>query len=150
ALGTPSDETYVPYLRIKLAEAILAAEKNLVPAKVGWGSIDANQFTALRRWILRPDQMQVDPFGEKTVRASMHTAKNNLANVTGESGPEDPELAMISFQTLEGKPIAVLANFSMHYFGGGGAADYFGAYCQKLEQELAPQQQKGEAPFVAV
>ncbi|WP_158545239.1 PVC-type heme-binding CxxCH protein [Bremerella cremea] len=150
ALGTPPDETYVPYLRIKLAEAILAAEKNLAPAKVGWGSVDANQFTALRRWILRPDQMQIDPFGEKTVRASMHTAKNNLANVTGESGPEDPELAVISFQTLEDKPIAVLANFSMHYFGGGGAADYFGAYCQKLEQELAPQPQDKQAPFVAV
>ncbi|PQO38130.1 PVC-type heme-binding CxxCH protein [Blastopirellula marina] len=150
ALGTPADETYVPYLRIKLAEAIIAAEKNLQPAQVGWGSIDANQFTALRRWILRPDQMQLDPFGEKTVRASMHTAKNNLGNVTGESGPEDPELAVISFQSLDGKPIALLANFSMHYYSGGGAADYFGAYCQKLEQELAPKQQDDEAPFVAI
>lgn len=150
ALGTPADETYIPYLRIKLAEAIITAEKNLAPAKVGWGSVDANQFTALRRWILRPDQMQVDPFGEKTVRASMHTAKNNMENVTGESGPEDPELAVISFQSLDGKPIAVLSNFSMHYFGGGGAADYFGAYCKKLEQELATKHQDDEPPFVAV
>ncbi|PQO42314.1 PVC-type heme-binding CxxCH protein [Blastopirellula marina] len=151
ALGTPADDTYVPYLRIKLAESIIEAEKRLAPAKVGWGSIDANQFTALRRWILRPDQMQVDPFGEKTVRASMHTAKNNMQNVTGESGPEDPELAMISFQTLDGKPIALLANFSMHYFGGGGgAADYFGAYCQKLEQQLAPKSEQDDTPFVAI
>ncbi|MHC2070755.1 PVC-type heme-binding CxxCH protein [Bremerella sp. T1] len=148
ALGTDADPTYVPYLRIKLAEAILAAEKNLAPAQVGWGTADANEFTALRRWILRPGMEREDPFGEKTVRASMHTAKNNLANVTGESGPEDPELSVISFQTPSGEPIALLANFSMHYFSGGGAADYFGAYCQKLEEALGSKS-SDRPPFVA-
>ncbi len=149
ALGTDADPTYVPYLRIKLAEAILEAEKNLQPAQVGWGAIDANEFTALRRWILRPGQEREDPFGETTVRASMHTAKNNLENVTGESGPEDPELSVISFQTPEGKPIALLANFSMHYFSGGGAADYFGAYCKKLEDSLSAKDNE-HSQFVAV
>lgn len=149
ALGTDADPTYVPYLRIKLAEAILEAEKNLRPAQVGWGSTDANEFTALRRWILRPGQEREDPFGELTVRASMHTAKNNLENVTGESGPEDPELSIISFQSLDGEPIALLANFSMHYFSGGGAADYFGAYCEKLEEALG-KNDKGQSKFVAV
>ncbi|MBA2117337.1 PVC-type heme-binding CxxCH protein [Bremerella alba] len=149
ALGTDADPTYVPYLRIKLAEAILEAEKNLQPAEVGWGSIDANEFTALRRWILRPGQEREDPFGEMTVRASMHTAKNNLENVTGESGPEDPELSVISFQSLDGKPIALLANFSMHYFSGGGSADYFGAYCKKLEETLGAKG-KDQPNFVAV
>ncbi|PQO27374.1 hypothetical protein C5Y96_17690 [Blastopirellula marina] len=149
ALGTDADPTYVPYLRIKLAEAILEAEKNLQPAQIGWGTTDANEFTALRRWILRPGQEREDPFGEKTVRASMHTAKNNLENVTGESGPEDPLLSVISFQTLEGEPIALLANFSMHYFSGGGAADYFGAYCEKLEEALG-KKDKGQTKFVAV
>lgn len=150
ALGTEADETYVPYLRIKLAEAIEQAERNLKPAKVGWGSTDANEFTALRRWILRPDQMRDDPFGNRTVRATMHAARDNMANVTGEAGPEDPELSMISFQSLEGEPIALLSNFSMHYFGGGGGgADYFGQYCRVLEEELSPE--KGSsAPFVAV
>jgi len=149
ALGTDADPTYVPYLRIKLAEAILEAEKNLQPAQVGWGSIDANEFTALRRWILRPGKERKDPFGEKSVRASMHTAKNNIENVTGESGPEDPELSVISFQTPEGEPIALLANFSMHYFSGGGAADYFGAYCEKLEEQLG-KKDAGQPDFVAV
>ncbi|GAA4438684.1 hypothetical protein [Bremerella cremea] len=148
-LGTDADPTYVPYLRIKLAEAILEAEKNLAPAKIGWGSVDANQFTALRRWILRPGMEREDPFGEKTVRASMHTARDNMANVTGESGPEDPELSMIAFQSLDGRPIALLANFSMHYYSGGGAADYFGAYCSKLEEAL-DKSSEGQPPFVAI
>ncbi|MEO2010786.1 MAG: hypothetical protein ABGX22_19060, partial [Pirellulaceae bacterium] len=41
ALGTDADPTYVPFLREKLAEAIAAAEKNLQPAEVGWGSTQA-------------------------------------------------------------------------------------------------------------
>ncbi|EAQ79154.1 PVC-type heme-binding CxxCH protein [Blastopirellula marina] len=149
ALGTEADETYTPYLRIKLAEAIITAQRNLAPAKVGYGTADANEFTALRRWILGPDQMRDDPFGNKSVRASMHTAKNNILNVTGESGPEDPELAIISFQSPEGRPIAMLANFSMHYFGGGGASDYFGDYCRALEAKL-DQKSEDKPPFVAV
>ncbi|QDV23328.1 PVC-type heme-binding CxxCH protein [Aureliella helgolandensis] len=149
ALGTEADASYLPHLRIKLTEAILKANANLTPAKVGWGATDAHQFTALRRWILRPDQMRLDPFGNQNVRASMHTARDNLENVTGESGPEDPELSMLVFRTLEDRPLALLANFSMHYYGGGGAADYFGDYCQQLETSLSD---TGEStpPFVAI
>ena len=133
ALGTPADETYVPYLRLRLADAIAEAAAKLEPARVGFGSVDAAEFTALRRWILRPDLVRTDPFGDATVRATMHAAKDNLLGVTGESGPEDPELSVISLQTPAGHPIALLANFSMHYYGGGPAADYFGSFCSLLE-----------------
>ncbi len=133
ALGTPADETYVPYLRLRLADAIAEAAAKLEPARVGFGSADAAEFTALRRWVLRPDLVRTDPFGDATVRATMHAAKDNLLGVIGESGPEDPELSVISLQTLEGHPIALLANFSMHYYGGGPAADYFGSFCDALE-----------------
>jgi len=138
ALGTPADETYVPYLRLKLADAIVEAHGRLEPARVGYASTSAAEFTALRRWILRPDRVGTDPFGDPTVRANMHAARGNLAAVTGESGPEDPELAIISVRSPAGRPIALVANFSMHYFGGGPAADYFGSYCDALEAHYAP------------
>ncbi|MCH5378170.1 MAG: hypothetical protein JJ992_29795, partial [Planctomycetes bacterium] len=115
-LGTDADPAYVPYLREKLAEALAAAEANLQPARVGWAVTNAAAFTALRRWIRRPDRIAEDPFGNPTVRANMHAGRN-WDDVTGESGPEDPDLSLISFQTKDGRPIAVLANFSMHYFG---------------------------------
>ena len=132
------DPTYVPYLRLKIGEAIAAAEANLEPAKVGFGVENAAKFTALRRWIIRPDRVGNDPFGNPTVRANMH-AGGNWDNVTGESGPEDPDLSLISLQALDGRPIAVLANFSMHYFSGekGLSADYFGRFCSGLEERLA-------------
>jgi len=136
ALGTPAEESYLPLLRLRLADAIAAAHARREPARVGFGSVAAAEFTAVRRWILRPDRVRPDPFGNPTVRATMHAAARDLADVTGESGPEDPELAVISLRAPDGRPIAVLANFSMHYFGGGGAADYFGAYCDALEHRL--------------
>jgi len=149
-LGTDADPEYVPYLRIKLAEAISLAIANLEPAQVGWGSIDANEFTALRRWVRRPDRMAADPFGNMTVRANMHAARS-LDDVTGESGPEDPELSMVSIESVEGHPICVLANFSMHYYSDTAiSADYFGLFCKGLESSLANDQPQGRPPFVAI
>lgn len=134
ALGTNADPTYVPFLREKIAEAIVAAEKNLQPARVGWASGTAPDFTALRRWVRRPDRVDDDPFGNPTVRANMHAARNP-DDVTGETGPEDPELSIIAFESTSGVPIAALANFSMHYFGDKPiSADYFGLFCDGLEK----------------
>jgi hypothetical protein len=149
-LGTNADPTYVPYLREKLAEAIAAAEKNLAPAQVGWAVTDAAQYTALRRWVRRPDRIAEDPFGNLTVRANMHAGRN-WDDVTGESGPEDPDLSLIAFQSRDGRPIAVLANFSMHYFGDDAlSADYFGLFAAGLKEKLAPQDVEGKAPFVGI
>ncbi len=135
-LGTDADETYTPLLKQKLVEAIQAAQKNLEPAKVGWATADAAEYTALRRWSLRPDKVRTDPFGNPTVRATMH-AGNDWDVSTGETGPEDPALSMISFQSLSGRPIALLANFSMHYFGDTAlGADYYGLFANGLQEKL--------------
>ena len=150
-LGTNADPTYVPYLREKLAEALAAAEANLELARVGWAVGNAADFTALRRWIRRPDRIATDPFGNPTVRANMH-AGSNWDDVTGESGPEDPDLSIISLQAKDGRPIAALANFSMHYFSGetGLSADYFGRFCRGLESHFDPQPKENQPAFVAI
>ena len=150
-LGTDADPKYVPFLREKLAEALAAAEANLEPARVGWAVGNAAEFTALRRWIRRPDRIADDPFGNPTGRANMHAGRN-WDDVTGESGPEDPDLSLISFQAKDGRLIAVLANFSMHYFGGQAplGADYFGLFCEGLKSHLAGKRDEGHPPFVGI
>ena len=136
-LGTKADPRYTPYLKGKIAEAIAEAKKKLQPAQVGWNKVNAAEFTALRRWVRRPDRIGIDPFGNSTVRANMHAGRN-WDDVTGESGPEDPDLSLISIQDIKGKPIAILANFSMHYFGGAKAvsSDYFGKFATNLRNML--------------
>ncbi len=145
ALGTNADLTYVPLLREKIVESIVQAEANLQTAKVGWGAADASEFTALRRWVRRPDRIDIDPFGNPTIRANMHAASNH-DNVTGPSGPEDPELSMIAFQSAAGEPIAILANFSMHYFGDQPiSADYFGLFSDGIANYAVSKQPSAKA-----
>ena len=138
-LGTDADPAYVPFLKEKLVEAIAAAQAELKPARIGFAKADAAEFTALRQWIRRPDKMAEDPFGNLSVRANMH-AGAKWDDAVGESGPEDPDLSLISIQTKDGKPLAVLANFSMHYFGDKDiSADYFGLFAEGLQQRIDPQ-----------
>ena len=66
------DPTYLPYLPGRIVQALAEAEANLEPAQVGWAVVNAEKFTALRRWIRRPDRIADDVFGNPTVRANMH------------------------------------------------------------------------------
>ena len=144
-LGTDPDPNYVPFLKEKLVEAIAAAQSVLEPARIGFGKANAAEFTALRQWIRRPDRLAEDPFGNKTVRAAMH-AGAKWDEAVGEAGPEDPDLSLISIQTKAGKPLAVMGNFSMHYFGDKDiSADYFGLFSEGLKQRIAP-----EGKFVGI
>ncbi|MEZ6122422.1 MAG: LamG-like jellyroll fold domain-containing protein [Planctomycetaceae bacterium] len=150
ALGTDADADYLPVLRAGIVDALVKAESHLEPAQVGWAVQNAADYTALRRWIRRPDRIAEDPFGNLTVRANMHAGRN-WDDVTGESGPEDPDLSLISFQAISGRPIAVLANFSMHYFSGQKplAADYFGLFCDGMQQKLN-ESTDDHPPFVGI
>ncbi|MBN8627526.1 MAG: hypothetical protein J0M17_18770 [Planctomycetes bacterium] len=148
-LGTDADPAYVPFLRDKLVEVISAAQANLEPARVGFGKANAASFTAVRQWIRRPDRLAEDPFGNPTVRANMHAGRK-WDEAVGEAGPEDPDLAIISLQAKDGRPIAVLGNFSMHYFGDKDiSADYFGLFCKELEQRIGKPAAGGK-PFVGI
>jgi len=149
-LGTDADENYVPFLRDKLVEAIATAKANLEPARIGFAKGNAAEFTAVRQWIRRPDRIEVDPFGNRTVRANMHAGRK-WEDATGEAGPEDPDLSLVSIQSRDGRPLAVLGNFSMHYFGDKDiSADYFGLFCTGLEQRIASESKPGKPAFVGL
>ncbi len=150
ALGTPADPAYVIFLKKKLVDAIIAPLKNLEPARIGYGKIDAGDFTALRRWVILPESVRDDPFGNPTVRANMH-AGAKWETVAGETGPKDPDLSIISIQSKDGRPIAVYGNFSMHYFGDRPiGADYFGRFSNGLRERIQPKTPEGKPDFVGV
>ncbi len=80
----------------------------------------------------------------------MHPGYEN-PDYVGPSGPVDPQLTLLSIRSLDGRPISVLANFSMHYFGAGAgfSADYFGDFARYLESQSRPSA-AGSRPFVAI
>ncbi len=148
-LGTRQDKEYALFLPGKIAEAIVIANSKLQPAKIGWSSIDDWEHTHNRRWIRKPENKIVDPFGNATGIAHMHPGYLS-PDVIGPSGPVDPGLSVISVQTTSGRPLAVVANYSQHYFGEGPiSADYFGRF-SKYVAELLGEKGEGNGPFICV
>ncbi len=146
-LGTRQDKDYAAWLPGKIAEGIVAAAKARQPAKIGWASIDDWEHTHNRRWIRRPENKVVDPFGDATGLAHMHPGYLS-ADIIGPSGPVDPGLSVLSVQTRAGQPLAVLANYSQHYFGSAPvSADYYGLFCKHVARLLG-QAGEGNGPFV--
>jgi putative membrane-bound dehydrogenase-like protein len=148
-LGTEADPHYPPFLIEKLVETVSKAKANLTPARAGWAVVKDFEHTHCRQWIYRPDRMLTDPFGGVTVRCNMHPGYRNASTI-GPSGPVDPDLSVLAVQTADGRPLAVMANYSMHYFGSGAvSADYFGRFCAQLQKAIAPEAE-GDKPFVAI
>ena len=131
-LGTDADPHYPAFALPLIVDGLKRALDNLAPVRVGWAVAQAPQHTHTRIWIRRPDKMLTDPFGEVTVRANMHPGYQN-PDAIGPSGPSDPALTLLAVQTPDEQPIAVLANYSMHYFGASAvSADYYGVFAEKI------------------
>jgi hypothetical protein len=147
-LGTDVDKEYAAWLPGRIADGIALAAKNLAPARIGWTVVDDWQHTFNRRWITRPDKMLMDPFGVRSVRAMMHPGYEN-PDYTGPSGPVDPALSMLAVQSLDGRPVALLANYSQHYFGAAPvSADYFGQFAEGIGKLIGARE--GEPAFVGM
>jgi hypothetical protein len=135
-LGSGVDPHYTPFLERQLVQVVREAVKNLTPAKAGWAVVSADELTNNRQWVLRSDKVRNDPFGKPTVRSNMHPGYLH-PDFVGPSGPIDPWLTVLSVRAADDKPLAVLSNFSMHYFGTAAvSADYFGRVCGNLEKKL--------------
>lgn len=147
-LGARQDVPYVDYLVPRVAAGIAQAHAKLEPAQTAWVVVDAPQHTHSRRWLHLGNPFPADPFGEHTVRAMMHPGYQN-PQYSGPSGPVDSKLTVLSIQSTAGRPLCVLANYSMHYFGhdGGFSADYFGDFARHVEQSLAEGQANPSPPL---
>lgn len=147
-LGTDPDNDYVKFLPGRIGEGIEKAAEALQPARAGWAVIDDLAHTHNRRWIYRPDKMRTDPFGAVTVRANMHPGYQN-PDAIAPSGPVDPGISLLSIQTADGKPLALLANYSMHYFGSPFvSSDYYGLFAANMARRIGAS--SGNGPFVAM
>jgi hypothetical protein len=149
-MGDPAadmDREYYELVCRRIADAVEAAVNRLSPAAIGWGSAQVPQFTENRRWLVKPGTMPANPFGQTTDQVLMYGNRKGIG--VEPSGPVDPELSVISVRHADGRPLAVLANYSVHYVGGYGArtvsSDYFGCFAQEVEARLA-----GENPEAGV
>ena len=136
-LGSDAQPGYAEFLAGKIAEAITEASARLRPAEVGSAAVEDREHTFNRRYLYRANAPLKDPFGDSTVWANMHPGYQNPAAV-GPSGPVDPALTVLSVRSRpEGRPIALLANYSMHYFASEPlSSDYFGLFAAKMRDRM--------------
>ncbi len=146
-LGSRKDAVYTQFVIPRIVEGIVQAHGRLEPAEAAWAAIEAPDHTHCRRWLHRPGTYARDPFGEMTVRAMMHPGYENPAFLEP-AGPVDTTLTVLSVRSTAGRPLCVLANYSMHYFGAGPgfSADYFGDFARYLEAKLTHDQADAPPP----
>ncbi len=143
-----NEERYSERLIQGIASSIIEAHARLERAEIGWGSASLPGQVFNRRWFMQEGSIPPDPFGGTTDRVRMNPGFEN-PNLVEPAGPIDPEVVVVSVRSRSGSPMALLANYSLHYVGGipSGqvSADYFGEFARVIGERLGA----GEA-FVGI
>jgi len=130
---------YRSFLADRIAAGIAQAHAQREPAKIGWGAASDPSQVFNRRWYMKPGYDLVDPLDTGKDRVRMNPPRGSDL-LDKPSGPIDPEIGFLSVIARDGRPISLLANYSLHYVGGvpGGllSADYFGEFAQRIAQRL--------------
>jgi neutral ceramidase len=147
--SSPLDD-YQRFLAGRIADGVQRAINNLQPAQIGWGSGRLPEQVFNRRWFMKPGADLTNPFGGVD-KVRMNPGVGN-PDLLKPAAPTDPEIAFLAVRSREGRPIALVANYSLHYVGGVPSghisADYFGVFAEQMTRLLAADGQN--PPFVAM
>jgi hypothetical protein len=140
-----------------LVAALTKAIESLEPAQVGFASEDEPSEVRNRRWYLKEGMMDKNPFGTYD-KVRMNP---NPATIDTPAGPIDPEVCIVDIRNRRGKPLGLIANYSLHYVGnipkvieedgkevGMASADYFGEFSRIFPYRVAGS--NSENHFVAM
>ncbi len=148
----PDDQLneYQQFIVTRIADGVRTALHNLQPARIGWGSAEEPTSVFNRRWFMKPGVPVPNPFGgEDQVRMNPPRGSDDLLKP---AGPTDPEIGFLSIQSKDGNPIALLANYSLHYVGGvergAVSADYFCMFSDRIQELLKAD--RLDPPFVGI
>ena len=136
-LGSGEEKVYGEYLATRIAEGIAEAHKRLAPARVGWAADRDPKNVFCRRYLMKPGTARTCQFtGHTNDQAQMNPGYLN-PNSVKRLGPADDAVSVLSVQTADGQPLALLANYSTHYAGSSPlSADYFAVFCQKIAEKI--------------
>ena len=130
-----------------IAQAIIDAHAARQPAQVAAAVHALPEEVFNRRWHLKPGKMPLNPFGE--MDAVKMNPGRSPAVLDRAAGPTDPDVMIINVQNHRRRPLALFANYALHYVGaiprGQVSADYFGEFAR-----LMPVRMRGDKNFVAM
>lgn len=142
------DAGYSKKLPALIVEAVRLAKSRLVASKIGFGKVNAPAHVRSRRYFMDDGYEPINP-----VSGDIDNVKTNPfggeSHIQKAATPTDPELSYFAIQSLAGKWITVLANYSLHYVGdwenGTISADYFGEFAAHLKADL-----KADEEFIGI
>lgn len=149
--ATAVELAYQERLEAQIVDAVVRAHSRLQPAQIGWAVRNEPSELNNRRWWMAPGTIPPDPFGGLTDKVQMNPPRAS-PNLIKPAGPIDPGFTVVSIRKASGEPLAVLANYSLHYVGGVPAnqvsADYFGEFARQLGEALRAE--KAGPEFVGI
>jgi len=120
------DDTYTEFVIGRIADSVRVAWENRQPAQVGWGRSQEDRVVFNRRYRMKDGSFRTNP---------------GIGNpsVVEPAGPTDPEVGVLCLRSTAGSTIGLLANYTLHYVGGGDhqravSADYFGMFCELIQR----------------
>ena len=136
--GSPAQDAFGKKLADGVVEAITKAVGSLRPANIGFASDEVPEEVFNRRWHLQEGTMPLNPFGEYD-KVKMNPNRNHIVSP---AGPIDPEVSVLDVRDARNKPLALVANYALHYVGGINlgerkvSADYFGEFSRLMPWRL--------------
>jgi neutral ceramidase len=146
------DPGYLDFLTRRIVDSARMAAARLEPARIGFGFGREDRIAFNRRYELKPGTMPPNPFGGiDRVRTNPGIGNPDVLRA---AGPTDPTVGILSIQRADGKPVALVGNYSLHYVGGVGAghvsADYFAWWASEMARRTGVSGQPGDPSFVAM
>src|SRR5690606_18320971 len=139
-----ADLTYRKKVQQYLVDLVAETLQKLKPAKIAFGTADAPEHVVCRRYKMAPGYQAFNPVSGGRDQVKTNPFGNEESIVESTSLP-DTEVAYLAVKGLDGKWIAVLANYSLHYVGdaprGTISADYFGCFARSLNHLLSPEEE---------
>ncbi|NQV25655.1 MAG: neutral/alkaline non-lysosomal ceramidase N-terminal domain-containing protein [Rhodopirellula sp.] len=133
------DPEYVKHLTRQITQAIIQANARMQPVEVGWGVTQVPEEVGNRRWFVKPQALQPNPFNEPGDQVRTNPPRGTGLLIKA-AGPVDPDVTFLSVQSAKGQPVSLLANYGLHYVGGipSGqlSADYFGEFARQIAGRL--------------
>lgn len=122
-LGAVKEEAYNEFMAARIADSIQMAYRRLQTAVACWGAGSEPNEVFNRRWHMADGSVKMNPpVGSK--------------DLVEPAGPTDPQVGLLAFEDQQGRPLAALVNYALHYVGGGHGLEVSADYFALVEEEL--------------
>ena len=120
------EDAYTNFVVERIADSVRLAWENRQTTQIGWGHSTEDRLVFNRRYQMKDGSVRTNP---------------GMGNpdVVGPAGPIDSEVGVLCLRHPDGDTIGLLANYTLHYVGGGDhqraiSADYFGIFCELIQR----------------